>query len=170
MNTTVRKRLGSTVAATVLVGGAVIVSASPAQAIVYYTVKNVHSHTCLTAGAKQSNGAASVFVASCNGSTSQQWTQSGSDSANFHLLKNRATGLCLMTDHKSHVNAVWASGCDITQLDQVWQHDFTSSGGYIVNRRDYITKIRTSPRAGAVYADDTDQTEWSYFQWTYSYV
>ncbi|MFI7061644.1 RICIN domain-containing protein [Kribbella sp. NPDC050124] len=133
------------------------VSATPAQAATYYAYQNEHSRTCLTGGKT-----GTVFVSTCNGSWYQQWTTAGGDDAGYYRLKNRATGKCLMTDYKSQVNAVWTSTCstDDDVQGQLWR-----TPGYIINR-DFISSLRTSPRAGAVYSDKSISSyDASYYEW-----
>jgi hypothetical protein len=154
-----------------VVAAGTVMSATPAQASDYWALKNSHTGTCLTGGSA-SNGTASVYVTTCNGSYYQQWhyLPLDGDTNDYHQLQNLATGLCLRTDHKTTVNAVWNTTCSKSSQpsdDQLWHHDYSSSGG-LYSRYWYGGHLRTSDRVGAVYSDQLDnrpEIPWSYYAW-----
>ncbi|WP_129843710.1 RICIN domain-containing protein [Streptomyces sp. RFCAC02] len=119
-------------------------------ATTYWTFKSSHNGRCLTGS---SSGA--VWVASCNGGSSQQWDWVGTGRSylgqSYHMLKNRAAGECLMTDFKTDRNSVWLSACDGDEVGLWWSND-------VPNQLDLYSStnsLRVSPSGSdAVYTSD----------------
>ncbi|MFG1811590.1 hypothetical protein [Streptomyces sp. NPDC049040] len=159
------RRFGAVVtafAAAVALGVLVPASAEAAAQIpTYWTFSNSmvgNGNTCLTGGNIQSNGTAHAFMATCNGSFFQQWDWRGSDDSTYPALElqNKATGLCLATDHKSYDgNAVWVSRCDWSDGRRfMWM----SAGGgyhYLLANLNLPNVFLTPRESGAVYANNT---------------
>ncbi|MFD9001412.1 RICIN domain-containing protein [Streptomyces sp. NPDC059582] len=144
-----------------LVAGAGLLFPASAQAApTYWTFTNGRFSTCLTAG-----DTGTAFATSCVGSTRQQWDWVSDGPGSSQALKNRNTGLCLMTDNKTNTNAVWMSTCN-GSAGQWWYYDAATrclnnilggeGDGYL--RTDEVVR-------DAVYATDFGQTDDSYFHW-----
>ncbi|WP_329527208.1 RICIN domain-containing protein [Streptomyces sp. NBC_01462] len=154
-------RLAAVSAIAALIAGAGLVFPASAQAAsTYWTFQNAHWQTCLTAG-----DSGTAYTTSCVGSTRQQWDWVGS-SGNFKQLKNRNTGLCLMTDNKTNTNAVWMSTCN-GSAGQWWYYEALTQSLFDDLGGDNDGFLRTSPTVkDAVYATDGGQEDLSYYQWT----
>jgi hypothetical protein len=155
-----KKRLAAVVTLNAAVGATLALSSAPAHAAgPYFTFKNKKTSTCLSGGVVQSNGTGSAWAATCNPTSYyQQWEWIGPYGTQ---LKNRASGLCLMTDTNTSINAVWTSGC-AAMTGQNWLYH--SDTGY-VQTGFYGSWLRTDPKAGAIYTDagqiKTDAYVWS---------
>jgi uncharacterized membrane protein len=165
--TKIGRRLATFAVVSMLAATATTALATPAAAApTYWKFKNIETQECLTSGVKggpDDAPTASVYVRSCVGSNYQEWDWI--HAGTYKRLKNRKTQLCLMTDHKNSVNAVWLSKCGAAGDDngptagQRW--------AWTGNKRleNYISgALRTSPTQGAVYAADDffdDRCDWS---------
>jgi hypothetical protein len=163
------KRAGAVVTAFVAAACFGILVPAPAEAAAqiptYWTFSNLwvgNGNTCLTGGQILSNGTAHAFMSTCNGSNFQQWDWRGADPGSTYPaleLQNKATGLCLATDHKSwDGNAVWVSSCDWSDGRRfMWM----SSGGgyhYLMANLDLPNVFLTPRENGAVYANNTSDS------------
>ncbi|WP_329527209.1 RICIN domain-containing protein [Streptomyces sp. NBC_01462] len=150
----------ATLAVSALIAGAGLLAPTSAQAATtYWTFENQRFGTCLTAG-----DSTSVFATACHtSSTRQNWDWVGSGHGSYHQLKNQETGLCLMTDNKTSVNAVWQSDCITGAAGQWWYYDEDSWS--IFNELNGAPFLRTSDVKDAVYCTDLNQTTPSYYDW-----
>jgi hypothetical protein len=132
-------------------------STSSAASATLWTFRNHGNGKCLTA-----SSSGSVWVASCNGSSSQRWDWVGPYN---NWLKNAATGQCLTTDDLSQRNAVWTTRCSTGYAE-----DFMYYNNYLV-ATDYYAYLRTSDSgSSAVYSTGyLSQTPRAYYQWTGSH-
>jgi hypothetical protein len=137
------------------VAGATLLALSSAPAHATTTLgllKNNATGTCLTGGIVQSNGTGVAWVSTCNTANRyQQWDWVEANSY-WRQLKNRGSGLCLITDTKNAVNSVWTSGCR-GDLAAQWEGPNTDFNNRFYN---YFPQVlRTEPRPGddAVKAD-----------------
>jgi hypothetical protein len=159
---TLNKRLATvaTVSAIAVAGTGALVPASAQAAPTYWTFKNTKTGTCLTAG---TSGVA--FLGTCNGSSYQQWDWLGNSSNGDNQLLSRATGLCLATDHKNSLNAVWTSSCNWVD-GQRWYYNaatkrmFSYLSGYLMS----------SPDSAGVYVADDSRTWLDYMAWDGSHT
>ncbi|MFJ7075896.1 hypothetical protein [Streptomyces sp. NPDC098781] len=152
-------RLATVTAVSALAMGAGLVLPSTAQAApAYWQFQNEEFRTCLT------GGSGSAFATNCNGSDRQDWDWVGGGT--WKQLKNRETGLCLMTDNKTDVNAVWTSGCDSSATGQLFYYraDNKLLQGLLGGSDESL--VRTSDVRDAVYASDAGQVTGSYYRWT----
>jgi hypothetical protein len=144
-------------------------AASPEPVYWSFSNNTFYPNQCLTGGKTNSAGTASVFMATCTGSSYQKWDWRGEDPTNpsFLELQNKATGLCLATDYKNEDNnAVWASTCE-WRPGMRFRYVFNSepnSGGELMSDfthppyGDYAELRPTA--AGAVYNGQFDN-EWN---------
>jgi hypothetical protein len=160
MKTTLRRRRAALVAATaaLLLAGSGALSTSSAASATLWTFKNQANGKCLTA-----SSTGRVWVASCNGSSSQRWDWVGPTN---DWLKNAATGQCLTTDYETHRNAVWTTTCRESSAER-WMYYSNSLFTYPAG-----TDLRTSPSgSAAVYTVDAwDDAPLSYSTWTGSHT
>ncbi|WP_405795284.1 RICIN domain-containing protein [Streptomyces sp. NBC_01506] len=80
-----------------------------------------------------------------------------------NLLMNAKTGLCLTTDNKSSLNAVWASKCNANAPGQRWRWDNSDLGLWAAA---WDTRLRGAPGTGTTAHTDVPQAardKWSVF-------
>jgi hypothetical protein len=128
----------------------------------YWTFSNLwvgNGNTCLTGGNILSNGTAHAFMSTCNGSSFQQWDWRGAEPESPYPsleLQNKATGLCLATDHKSYDgNAVWVSSCDWSDGRRFSWMSNGAGYHYLMSRLQNPNVFLTPRENGAVYANNT---------------
>ncbi|MEY9993776.1 hypothetical protein ABIE67_005808 [Streptomyces sp. V4I8] len=147
-----------TALSTLAVGAGMILPSSAQAAPTYWQFQNERFGTCLT------GGAGSAFATICNGSDRQDWDWVGGNA--WKQLRNRETGLCLMTDNKTDVNAAWTSSCNSDAQGQLFYYtaDLKRLQGLLGGGSESI--LRTSDVKDAVYSTDAGQVAASYYRWT----
>ncbi|MGW1728463.1 RICIN domain-containing protein [Streptomyces sp. NPDC002306] len=143
------------------VGAGLLFPASAQAAPTYWQFQNARFGTCLTAG-----DSGTAFATSCVGSTRQQWDWVGDGPGDYLELKNRNTGLCLVTDNRTGTNAVWMSTCDGAS-GQWWYYNGENQSVINLLGHNAGCLLRTSDVKDAVYATDPDQTGIgaTYYRW-----
>ncbi|MFB7338237.1 hypothetical protein ACFC00_42610 [Streptomyces adustus] len=139
-------------------GTGIVIPTGAQAAPTYWTFHNFRFNTCLTGG-----DSGTAFGTLCNGADRQDWDWVGS--GDWKQLKNRETGLCLMTDNKTDVNAVWTSSCNSAADGQRWYYtaNLFRLQGMLGSGNESL--VRTSDVKDAIYATDGGQVEETYYQW-----
>ncbi|MBK3574035.1 RICIN domain-containing protein [Streptomyces sp. MBT65] len=153
-------RLAAVGAVGALAAGAGLIFPATAQAApTYWQFQNARFGTCLTGG-----NTSNAFATSCVGSARQQWDWIGDGPDGYKELRNRETGLCLMTDNQSSVNAVWQSTCSAS-AGQWWYYNAATQR--LFNNMGGVDEefLRTSNIQDAVYSTDLGQEASSYYTW-----
>ncbi|WUH90270.1 hypothetical protein OG900_09290 [Streptomyces sp. NBC_00433] len=123
---------------------ATVLAAPQAQAATtYWQFKALSTGTCLAAG---TTGV--VWAGTCSGSIYQQWDfiNNPADSTGYDELKNRGTGLCLLTNNLNTVNGMAMQTCNGSTGEQFSYNG--SSGAFT----DWWGKNLRAESGGQVYA------------------
>lgn len=162
------RRLASLAAVGVIVAAANVSLASPAAAARYgwWLFRNVEEGTCLSV-----TSTGGVSQADCSFGPRQLWDWVGEGEGAYTQLRNQYSNRCLVTDHKSEINAVWTTVC-AKDLDNVpagmrWRRGDTpntqirllSSLRRSVDRTSMA--LRTSPNRISVYAVEYWESDWA---------
>lgn len=124
-----------------------VLAAPQAQAATtYWQFKSLAYNTCLATG---TSGV--VYAGSCSGSVYQQWdfvhvSHDPAYPSSLSELKNRGTGLCLLTNNNNTVNGMAMGTCN-GSTGQQFSYNFTSQAF-----TDYWGKRLRAESGGAVYA------------------
>ncbi|RKN41170.1 hypothetical protein [Streptomyces hoynatensis] len=142
-----------------VLAGAFSLSSSASAATTYWSFDNA-VRGCLTAG---TSGV--VFETACSAQNAfQDWQWIGS--ADDHL-QNLATGLCLTTDDKSDVNAVWQGDCNASEHGQSWSFTYLGDGSRLGVLQTYWgTWLRATDTPNAVYTDAGIAGNPNYYNWS----
>jgi hypothetical protein len=153
-----RATLGAALAALFLAVAGTLSRASAATTATYWTFRSDYNGNCLTGSATTSR----VWTSPCDGGPSQQWDWVGTgrtyQNSTYHMLKNRHSGECLMTDFASDRNAVWQSACDGNETGLWWSNDVP----YQLDVLSSNNSLRISPASSAVYSSDWYVDEYGY--------
>jgi hypothetical protein len=159
------RRLASLAAVGAIVAAASVSLASPAAAgrPGWWLFRNVQEGTCLSV-----TSTGGVSQADCDFGPRQLWDWAGEGV--YTQLRNQYSNRCLVTDHKTEINAVWTTVC-AKDLDNVpdgmrWRRGDGPNTQILLrsalDRPDGTElALRTSPNRISVYAVEYWESDWA---------